>query len=117
VPDLTFLATEHLDRMTDEGLIAGAPDLVIEISSPSTRHRDRVTKLHAYREAGVPWYWIVDPDDLIIEEYRLTPEGYLVAQSVATGDDFEPGLFPGLTISLAELLGVSLPSEANETGE
>lgn len=117
VPDLAFLATEHLERVTDEGLIAGAPDLVIEITSPSTRHRDRVTKLHAYRQAGVPWYWIVDPDDLTVEEYRLTPEGYLVAQSSAPGEDFQPGLFPGLTINLAELLGVPLLSEAEEAGE
>jgi len=117
VPDLTFLATENLDRVTDEGLIARAPDLVIEITSPPTRRRDRVTKLQAYREAGVPWYWIVDPDDLTIEEYRLTREGYLVTQSILSGEEFKPGLFPGPTINLAALLGVPLAEETSEIGE
>jgi len=50
-------------------------------------------------------------------EYRLTPEGYLVAQSSALGEEFKPGLFPGLTINLAELLGVPLAEETSEIGE
>ncbi|MBI3363116.1 MAG: Uma2 family endonuclease [Chloroflexi bacterium] len=111
VPDLAFLATDHLDRLTPEGLIAGAPDLVVEILSPSTAGRDRGTKFRAYQEAGVPWLWLVDSDDLLIEEYRLTPDGYLRAQTIGPGEAFQPGLFPGLTINLTELLGRPAPAE------
>jgi Uma2 family endonuclease len=108
IPDLVFLATDHLDRYSDaDGRLHGAPDLVVEILSPATRRRDRTTKLRAYQDAGVAWYWIVNPDDLWIEEYRHTPAGYVVAQSMPPGEIFAPGLFPELRIDLAALLGVT----------
>ena len=112
VPDLVFLTSEHLDRYSDEdGRIHGVPDLVVEIISPSTERRDRTTKLRVYQQVGVAWYWLVDPDELIIQEYKLTPEGYLLAQSVPPGDAFTPGLFPGLTIDLAALMGETVKTE------
>jgi Uma2 family endonuclease len=108
IPDLIFLATEHLDRYSDtDGRLHGAPDLVVEILSPATRRRDRTIKLRAYQDAGVAWYWIVNPDDLWIEEYHHTLAGYVVTQSVPPGDIFAPGLFPELKIDLAALLGVT----------
>lgn len=109
VPDVTFLATEHFNRLSPQGFIAGAPDLVVEILSPNTARRDRTTKFRAYQEAGVVWLWLVDADDLLIEEYRLTPDGYLRAQTIAPGELFRPGLFPDLTLNLAELLGRPVP--------
>lgn len=106
VPDLVYLRAEHLDRHhEDDGRIHGAPDLVVEILSPSTRLRDRTTKREAYQQAGVPWYWLVDQDDLTIEELELTPRGYLLAQVVAPGQPFHPPLFPELSMDLAALMG------------
>jgi Uma2 family endonuclease len=64
-----------------------------------------VAKFNAYREAGVPWYWLIDSQSLAIEEYRLMPEGYLAVARVAAGEAFQPQMFPGLTINLAGLLG------------
>ena len=43
----------------------GAPDLIIEILSPSTRRHDRLVKLNLYQRAGVREYWMVDPDNII----------------------------------------------------
>ncbi len=115
VPDLVFLTTEHLDRFSDEdGRIHGMPDLVVEIISPSTERRDRTTKFRVYQQVGVPWYWLIDPDSLIIQENKLTPEGYLVAQSIAPGEAFTPGLFPGLSIDLAALMGETVKKEMEE---
>ncbi|MEK7327074.1 MAG: Uma2 family endonuclease [Chloroflexota bacterium] len=106
IPDLVYLSADKLGLFTEpDGKIHGTPDLVVELLSPSTKRRDRTTKQNAYQKAGVPWYWIVDVDDLTIEELKLTPEGYLIAQSVARGHKFLPGLFPGLEIDLVELLG------------
>jgi Uma2 family endonuclease len=105
VPDLLYLRPEHGDRHDETtGRIHGAPDLVVEILSPSTRLRDRTVKREAYQQAGVPWYWLVDQDDLTIEELELTPRGYLLTQVVPPGRPFRPALFPELAIDLAALL-------------
>ena len=48
----------------------GAPDLVIEVLSPSTTERDRVLKSSSYLRFGVPEYWIVDPAERTIEVMR-----------------------------------------------
>ena len=105
IPDLVYLSTEHLDRHSEEdGKIHGAPDLAVEILSSSTSSRDYLSKFTAYFEAGVLWYWLVDPDSLGIAEYRAMPEGYLRTASVEAGQIFRPGLFPGLEINLQMLI-------------
>jgi len=59
-PDLIFVVAEHLERLTEQQLL-GAADLVIEIVSDDSTHRDRVTKFDEYEEAGVREYWLIDP--------------------------------------------------------
>lgn len=103
-PDIIFVATEHLDRL-QEGRLWGAPDLVVEVLSPSTADRDHGIKMDVYFRYGVPWYWIVHPDDFTIEEYRYTPDGYLRTQTILAGQIFHPGRFPGLEINLQTLIG------------
>ena len=83
----------------------GPPDLAIEVVSPSTASRDRSRKLRAYYQAGVPWYWLVESDTLLITEYRHMADGYLVNQTAAATDEFAPTLFPGLALRMADLLG------------
>jgi Uma2 family endonuclease len=54
------VSRERADLISRRGL-EGAPDLVVELLSPSTRRRDRGLKMQKYAAAGVPHYWIVDP--------------------------------------------------------
>jgi Uma2 family endonuclease len=105
-PDIIFLSTEHNGRMNEEkGDLYGCPDLVVEISSPSTRPYDRGEKFGLYERNQVPWLWFVEQDSLFIEEYRWTTDGYLRGRSAPPGHIFKPGLFPGLDIELEQLLG------------
>lgn len=49
----------------------GAPELITEILSPSTRRHDRLVKLHLYQREGVQEYWIVDPDNESVQVFML----------------------------------------------
>ena len=60
VPDVFVLCQPDDDRIDNDKYINGAPDLIIEVLSPSTRRKDMFTKLHKYEAAGVREYWIVD---------------------------------------------------------
>jgi Uma2 family endonuclease len=64
-PDILFVAHERLDIVRER--IWGAPDLVVEVASPITEHRDRTLKLAWYRRYGVKEYWVVDPRNRRIE--------------------------------------------------
>ena len=69
-PDLVFVSEERRGIIADDW-IRGAPDLVVEILSPSTEDRDRGVKLKLYRRQGVAEYWVVDPDDEAVEVWRF----------------------------------------------
>ncbi len=104
VPDLVFVSRDRLGIVNDRGL-EGAPDLIVEIISPSTARRDRVAKLRLYARHGIRHYWLADPETRILEALELVDGSYRVAASLAGDETFEPALFPGLTLSLAELWG------------
>lgn len=69
-PDILFIAKERLCLLRENGL-HGAPDMVIEILSPSTAKYDRGNKKRVYERNGVREYWIVDPHTRIVQGYRL----------------------------------------------
>ena len=60
-PDLLFISNERAEIVTQDN-VRGAPDLVVEILSPTTADRDRTIKLELYAAHGVKEYWMVDPD-------------------------------------------------------
>jgi Uma2 family endonuclease len=66
-PDAFFVAATNTSVEELETHLEGAPDLVVEVASPSTASYDRRQKQDAYARAGVPEYWIVDPSALAIE--------------------------------------------------
>ncbi len=103
-PDLVFVAESHGDLLAGTH-IQGAPDLVVEVLSPSTRRTDLVTKRHLYEKHGVTEYWIVDPEIETVETFRLTQDGFRrEAQLALEGDDgLESPLFPGLVLELREI--------------
>jgi len=83
----------------------GAPDLVIEILSPSTTKRDKMIKFNKYLDAGVREYWIVDGEVGLIEVYTLKDGAY---QTAVFGDDgvISVGIFDDLEISLVDIFAV-----------
>ncbi len=88
-PDIIFVSRQSEKRLVDEG-IRGAPDIVVEILSPSTADRDRSIKLKLYRRQGVTQYWIVDPDDGSVDVWDFGggrgPKTYRERLPVKLGD-------------------------------
>ncbi len=74
-PDIIFISNENKKIITKEN-IRGAPDLLVEILSPSTSKRDIGIKKKLYARNGVKEYWIVDPENEIVEVFRLCGKEY-----------------------------------------
>jgi len=88
------------------GLVRAAPDVAVEVVSPTARdaRRDRIDKLEDYAAFGVRFYWIVDPDLRAVEMYELGADGSYTRRVSATGGVIEriPGCH-GLSLDLAAL--------------
>lgn len=83
-PDVLFIAQRHLDRLKDTYL-DGPADIAVEIISPESVGRDRGNKFFEYQKAGIPEYWLLEPETERAEFYRLDSKG--VYQLVAPGED------------------------------
>lgn len=101
-PDLVFLRAEHAHEVGERG-IEGAPDLVVEILSPSTRRTDVLTKSALYARFGIAEYWIVDPDIDKVEVYVLRDGRYVLTSSVSAPEALTSESYPGLAIPLDEV--------------
>jgi Uma2 family endonuclease len=103
-PDLMFISNERAAIMQD--WVRGAPDLVIEILSPSTRKVDEVIKRRLFDRVGAREYWVVDHELEMIKVFRRAEGGAFprVAELTSEHDDvLTTPLLPELTIRLSEL--------------
>lgn len=92
-PDVLFIAADRLSIIREQ--VWGAPDLVVEILSPGTEHRDRGEKLGWYRQYGVRECWIVDPRAQGVEVMDFS--GALPERRAAYGaDSMRSTVFPAL---------------------
>ncbi|RUS46177.1 Uma2 family endonuclease [Cohnella sp. AR92] len=73
-PDLLLVHRSRSGIVTERG-VEGAPDLVAEILSPSSRARDKVVKMKIYAKHGVPEYWVIDTRARTLERYVLMEVG------------------------------------------
>ena len=103
MPDVQLFRAGHEGIIGDQGLEHGAPDLVVEVVSPSSRRYDRVVKLGWYASVGVAEYWLIDPEDRTLERLVLEGGVYQIATALEGSAVFAPGSFPGLEVQLASL--------------
>lgn len=83
--------------------IEGAPLLVVEVLSPSTRRHDREVKMRRYAALAIPHYWIVDPEGRRIACHRLEGDAYRQILAGEGDTRLTPADWPDLTLSLADL--------------
>jgi Uma2 family endonuclease len=86
VPDLAGWRRERLPTFPDERPIRLRPDWICEVSSPSNRWRDRGRKADLYLRVGVPHYWIVDPDERLLEAFEARAGAWVRLGAWSDGD-------------------------------
>lgn len=102
-PDLFFIARANLGIVGD-AFVSGAPDLVIEVASDSTRERDRTRKKALYESAGVREYWIVDPDARRVTVFRPTGKAFDSGRDLEPGSTLVTPLLPDLELVVSRIL-------------
>ena len=100
-PDLCFFNREKSASFTPEQMIFPVPDLVVEVLSESTAHRDRGIKFSDYAAHGIAEYWLIDPVAEVLEQYLLESETYRLELKSGTG-----------TVTSSAVEGFELPIRA-----
>lgn len=99
-PDLSVVCDKN--KLDDKGC-HGAPDLIIEVLSPSSIKMDRWNKYRLYEKAGVKKYWLVDPTNQSVEVHLFVSQQYEFQGIFTKEDTVSVHLLPDLTIDLNEI--------------
>ncbi|MCC2683900.1 MAG: hypothetical protein K0R75_799 [Paenibacillaceae bacterium] len=113
-PDLVMVHRDRLHILTKRG-VEGLPDLVVEILSPSSVRRDKVSKVETYARFGVPEYWIVDMGNEALEQYILAgDQGKYTLHNIYESDEaVQSDKLTCVSFTMKELLA-RLPELPNE---
>lgn len=107
-PDVFFFKGEHLDRVR-QTYVEGPPDLVVEIISRDSRGLDRGEKFYEYEQAGVPEYWLIDPERRKVEAYRVGADGTYAPVELGDPAELRAACLPGMWIRTGWLWQEPLP--------
>jgi Uma2 family endonuclease len=101
-PDLLFIRQDRASLVTELN-VQGAPDLVIEVLSPSNEDFDRETKLQVYARAGVRELWYLDPESRTADILELGGGRYLLVAKLSDTETITSNVLSGLCLPLADL--------------
>lgn len=101
-PDILFVQQERL-AIIEERYIEGAPDLIVEILSPSNMNYDLETKFKLYQLAGVVEYWLVNTWDKLVTIYNLVDGAYKLAGNYGVDDTAASTVLNGFSIAVTTL--------------
>ena len=102
-PDLLFVSNERAHLLLGGDSVRGAPDLVVEILSPSTAGQDRTLKRALYVKHGVKEYWLVDPDARTVTVLRLGEDAFEVEAIYGEGQTMTSPTLTGFSVDLNEI--------------
>jgi Uma2 family endonuclease len=105
IPDIAFVSRERSALTASGERIMGAPELMVEIVSPGSENarRDRVVKRQVYGKHGVREYWIVDPERLTVEIYRVHQKSLELFATLVDQDELTSPLLPHLGFPVASI--------------
>ena len=99
-PDICVVCDRS--KLDDRGCI-GAPDIVVEVLSPSNNKKELKNKYEIYEEAGVKEYWIVWPYEQTMIVYTLTDGKFVSSPVISGGDILTSSVLPGFSLNISEL--------------
>ena len=102
-PDVIYFSPDRAHLVDLNRVIRHAPDLCVEVLSPSTASTDRDKKMQMFARYGVPAYWIVDPAEQSIEIYELGSAGSELTLTATGADAVSPAGMPGLTFTAGSM--------------
>lgn len=102
-PDIVLVHRERMQILSNRG-IEGAPDLVIEILSPSTLKRDKIDKLKTYAYYNIPEYWIVEPEIGVLEQYTLNEERFELINIFHENEPVSSSNVPCVDFTMGEVM-------------
>ena len=100
-PDILFVTSAHLNRIHEK--YWDAPDLAIEIISPSSVDTDRAKKFDEYARAGVSEYWLVDVEAQTLEVFTLKRKQYVLFGKWGEGQRAKSKLLKGFEVAVDEI--------------
>lgn len=103
-PDIIFYLAEHIDRIGERH--GEVPDLAAEVLSPTTVQLDREDKFSEYAQAGIPEYWIVDPNERAVEVFVLQGDQYTLQGRFRPGQTVRSSLLPGFEVIVDAIFGM-----------
>jgi Uma2 family endonuclease len=101
-PDILFITKERL-HIVKRGRIEGAPDIIVEVLSPSNWLTDRREKFTIYAKAGVREYWIVNPGARTIELFVLREDRYALIGKYGVGEMVHSEVLPGFEVKVEDI--------------
>ena len=102
-PDILYVTEGRTTEIVKDERVEGAPDLVIEILSPSTAYYDLRQKKNIYEKYGVKEYIIIDPIEQSAELYALKDGAYYLHQKAENNENLNSVLLQGFSIDLSKL--------------
>jgi len=103
-PDVIFIS-EARSKIIGEKKIEGAPDIVMEILSPSTAYYDLRHKKYIYCKSGVKEYWIIDPIERVIEVYENKDRQFMLSGQARHNGKVTSLLYPELQFDCGKIFG------------
>jgi Uma2 family endonuclease len=109
-PDLVYILHENAS-IIKEKRIEGAPDLVVEILSPSTSHNDKIRKKRQYERHGVKEYWIVDPVHRTVDQFIRDENKFVLYETYSMSGRMTSSLFSCIDIDMSRVFSPARHSE------
>lgn len=102
-PDIILVSRKRINIISNRG-VEGAPDLVVEILSPSSLKRDKIDKLKLYARYHIPEFWIVEPRLGILEQHLLIESHYELIDIFQNDEMISSPNLPCVSFTMAEIM-------------